>query len=168
MPAPTVSRDETSSSPSAGSEEGSLPSHAIRGSPQMSEPELRFLKREIRQLLVTVRGRTRAEHQTIRRVRHRAMAALVLIVEAIRNHPGTGQSRRLVRFVAGCYNGSDYPFDLTELRGLDTCLANACLDYLDYDRLAIREIHHHLPGGEGTLHQWLYDYGVLVGVRREI
>ena len=63
----------------------------------------------------------------------RAMAALEKIEAAIEAHPGTGQARRLVKFLAGVYNGEDYPFDLTELRALDTELANACLDYLNYD-----------------------------------
>ncbi|MEJ1962227.1 MAG: hypothetical protein WDO56_12050 [Gammaproteobacteria bacterium] len=46
------------------------------------------------------------------------------------------------------------------MRELDTKLANACLEYLNYDRLGRREIHHHLPGGERAVHRWLRDYGV--------
>lgn len=46
--------------------------------------------------------------------------------------------------VAGVYNGSDFPFDLTDLRALDTALANACLDSLNYDRPGRREVHRHL------------------------
>jgi len=53
----------------------------------------------------------------------RAMAALQRIEAAIEAHPGTGQARRLVKFLAGVYNGEDYPFDLRELRALDTELA---------------------------------------------
>lgn len=49
----------------------------------------------------------------------RAMKALQVIEATIEAHPTTGQSRRLVRFLAGVFNGQDYPFDLTELRGLD-------------------------------------------------
>ena len=48
----------------------------------------------------------------------RAMAALDVIVTAIRSHPGTGQAGRLVAFLAGVYCGSDYPFDLTDLPAL--------------------------------------------------
>lgn len=62
-----------------------------------------------------------------------AMTALQMIEKAINDHPTSGQARRLVRFLAGVYNGADNPFDLTDLRGLDTELANACLDYLNYD-----------------------------------
>lgn len=107
----------------------------------------------------------RAREQTTELIARRANKALTAIVTAIQNHPRTGQTRRLVRFIAGCYNGSDYPFDLTDLRGLDTSLAQACLDYLDYDRLAIREIHHYLPCGERMLHRWLRDYDIRVVTR---
>jgi len=91
----------------------------------------------------------------------RAMAALERIEAAIEAHPGTGQARRLVKFLAGVYNGEDYPFDLTELRALDTELANACLDYLNYDRLGKREVHKHLKNGDRDLHRWLERYDLL-------
>jgi hypothetical protein len=93
-------------------------------------------------------------------IENRAMQALEAIEAAINTHPTTGQSRRLVRFLAGVYNGQDYPFDLTELRGLDTALANACLDYLNYDRLGKKEVHKHLANGERDLHRWLEEYGI--------
>ena len=91
----------------------------------------------------------------------RAMAALEKIEAAIEAHPGTGQARRLVKFLAGVYNGEDYPFDLTELRALDTELANACLDYLNYDRLGKREVHKHLKNGDRDLHRWMERYDLL-------
>ena len=91
----------------------------------------------------------------------RAMAALRRIEEAIEAHPGTGQARRLVKFLAGVYNGEDYPFDLGELRALDTELANACLDYLNYDRLGKREVHKHLTNGDHDLHRWMERYDLL-------
>lgn len=93
-------------------------------------------------------------------ITRRALAALKVIEIAIHSHPTTGGARRLVKFLAGVYNGQDYPFDLTELRGLDTELANACLDYLNYDRLGIKEVHRHLSNGDGDLHRWLEEYGI--------
>jgi hypothetical protein len=89
-----------------------------------------------------------------------AMEALRVIETAIRRNPTTGQAGRLVRFLAGVYNGYAYPFDLTDLRALDVGLANACLDYLNYDRLGRREIHHHMSGGERDLHRWIQEYGI--------
>lgn len=93
-------------------------------------------------------------------IMERARPALEIIETAIREHPTTGQAGRLVRFLAALYNGQEYSFDLTELRALDARLANACLDYLGYDRLHKREVHHHLAGGDRELHQWIKDYRI--------
>ncbi len=93
-------------------------------------------------------------------ITRKALEALALIERQIEAHPGTGGARRLVRFLAGLYNGQDYPFDLTDLRALDTVLANACLDYLNYDRLGRREVHRHLANGDRDLHRWLTDYDI--------
>lgn len=124
----------------------------------LSDSELQEFLSDYRQLLAAVRLAAASEKSSPVRVMQRALDALDMIVTSIVKHPRTGQSRRLVKFVAGCYNGGDYPFNLTELRGLDARLATACLEYLDYDRLAIREIYHFLPKKERTLLGWLQDY----------
>lgn len=93
-------------------------------------------------------------------IQERARIGLQTIERAIREHPTAGQTGRLVQFLAAIYNGYDYAFDLTDLRTLDTALANACLDYLNYDRLGKTEVHKHLSDGERELHQWIHDYGV--------
>lgn len=111
--------------------------------------------------------RAEALEHGIEAVTERAQAALHVIECAIRENPTTGQAARLVRFLAGVYNGSDYPFDLTELRGLDTELANACLDYLNYDRLGKREVHHHLFGGDRALREWMKAYRIEPAPRLE-
>ncbi|MGO9267296.1 MAG: hypothetical protein ACLQBA_20870 [Candidatus Binataceae bacterium] len=105
-------------------------------------------------------ARTEALEHDIHSIMDRAQEALLTIETAIGENPTSGQAGRLIRFIVGLYNGYDYPFDLTELRGLDTRMANACLDYLNYDRLGKREVHRHLTGGEQRLHQWLEDYGI--------
>ena len=105
-------------------------------------------------------ARSEVLENDIQSIMDRAQEALQIIETAIGNNPTSGQAGRLVRFLAGLYNGSDYPFDLTDLRALDTRLANACLDYLNYDRLGKREVHRHLTGGDQRLHQWLEDYGI--------
>jgi hypothetical protein len=88
----------------------------------------------------------------------RARPAIQLIESAIRQ--GGGQAAILVRFLAALYNGYECAFDLIDLRALDTRLANACLDYLNYDRLGKQEVHHHLSGGEKELHHWIEHYGI--------
>jgi hypothetical protein len=93
-------------------------------------------------------------------VMERARTGLQRIVKAIEEHPGTGQTRRLVRFLAGVYNGSDFPFDLTDLRALDAELANACIDYLNYDRLGKVEVHTHLPDGGRQMEWFIAQHGI--------
>jgi hypothetical protein len=82
------------------------------------------------------RGRLNTAAEDLDEIMERAMAGLQKIVKAIEENPGTGQTGRLTRFLAGVYNGHEFLFDLTDLRSLDTDLANACIDYLNYDRLA--------------------------------
>jgi hypothetical protein len=105
-------------------------------------------------------ARTEALEHGVEAIMERARPALEVIETAIRQNPTTGQAGRLVRFLAALYNGYDYSFDLTELRALDTALANACLDYLNYDRLGKAEVHKHLAGGDRELQGWIKDYGV--------
>ena len=93
-------------------------------------------------------------------IMERARTSLQTIVKAIEEHPGTGQSGRLVRFLAGVYNGHEFHFDLTDLRALDTDLANACIDYLNYDRLSKAEVHTHLPGGGRQMQWFIAQYGI--------
>jgi hypothetical protein len=106
------------------------------------------------------RSRLNTAAEDLNEIMERARTALQLITTAIEKNPGTGQSRRLVRFLAGVYNGSDFPFDLTDLRAMDINLASACIDYLNYDRLAKAEVHTHLPGGGKQMQSILHDAGV--------
>ena len=125
---------------------------------RLSELELQEFLTDYRQLLAAVRLAAATQESSPVRVMHRALDALDVIATFIVRNPHNSQSRRLVKFVAGCYRGKDYPFNLTELRCLDAPLATACLEYLDYDRLAIRDIQHFLPQKERTLLAWLKDY----------
>jgi hypothetical protein len=116
-------------------------------------------ERAIVDIIAGERPRMDALDRDLAAIKTRAIAALEVIEAAINEHPSTGQAKRLVRFLAGVYNGQDYPFDLTELCGLDPKLASACLDYLNFDRLGIDEVHKHLANGERDLHRWLEEYG---------
>ena len=106
------------------------------------------------------RTRISTAAEDLNEIMERARTALEIIVKAIAEHPGTGQSRRLVRFLAGVYNGHDYPFDLTDLRCLDVELANACIDYLNYDRLSKAEVHTHLPEGGRQMEGFIAQHGI--------
>lgn len=123
------------------------------------------LERAMVEIVAGERPRMDALDRDLAGIKIRADTALRVIEQAIDDNPTTGQARRLVRFIAGLYNGQDYPFDLTDLRGLDTRLATACLDYLNYDRLGIAEVHKHLTAGERGLHRWLEACGILPAAR---
>jgi hypothetical protein len=117
-------------------------------------------ERALVDIIAGERPRMDALDRDIASITRRALEALNVIETAIKSHPTTGGARRLVQFLAGVYNGQDHPFDLTELRGLDTTLANACVDYLNYDRLGIKEVHKHLANGDGDSHRRLADYHI--------
>lgn len=123
-------------------------------------------ERAIVDIIAGERPRMDTMDRDLAAIKLRAMSALQVIEKAVNDHPTSGHARRLVIFLAGIYNGQDYPFDLTELRGLDTTLANASLDYLNFDRLGIKEVHKYLSDGDKDLHRWLADYKIEPASRR--
>jgi hypothetical protein len=116
--------------------------------------------RAILEITAGARPRMDALERDLTAIKSRALLGLHTIEDVIRTRPTSGQAKSLVRFLAGIYNGQNYPFDLTELRGLDIELANACLDYLNYDRLGEKELHEHLTNGADDLKHWLKDHGI--------
>ena len=60
----------------------------------------------------------------------------------------SGQIRRVARFVAATYNGQDYPFDLFELRAVDTDIGDDMLQCLDALRWARADLHKLVPNGD--------------------
>lgn len=118
------------------------------------------LRAAYEEVILGKRTRISTAADDIHEVTERARIGLQRIVKAIEEHPGTGQTRRLVRFLAGVYNGSDFPFDLTDLRALDSDLANACIDYLNYDRLGKVEVHTHLPDGGRQMQWFIAQHGI--------
>lgn len=72
-----------------------------------------------------------------------------------------GQCRFVARFLLGLYNGQRFPFDLTDLRGLDQAIFNDCMAVLHMDaRLATREVHTYFEEG----HRKFEDLARLWGV----
>ena len=78
-----------------------------------------------------------------------------LVPIALRN---SGQSRVLGRFLLGLYNGEDFPFDLTDLRGLDLTLFKDCLSVLMMDYSPDKEVHERIQCGNAIwqrlIEQW--------------
>jgi hypothetical protein len=120
----------------------------------------------VHEILGGARTRLTALEQEFTAIETRALAGLHIILSAVRASDG-GQSARLVRFLASLYVKYDCPFELTDLRTLDTKLANACLDYLNYDRLGVCDLDRHLEDGGRELEGWMRAYGLLPLHREE-
>jgi hypothetical protein len=93
-------------------------------------------------------------------IMERARISLEVIVTTIEAQPGTAKARLLTRFLAGLHNGNEFPFDLTDLRALDTALASACINYLNYDRMAKAEVQTHLPDGARQMHRFIAQHRI--------
>jgi hypothetical protein len=110
-------------------------------------------------------GRYRLEVAAAQEAVAAGVAALHRLLERVKLHWHTGQSRRVVTFLAGLYGGSDYPFDLTELRGLDSDIAADCLAVLRLDSLGQQEVHRYVENGDALWHELIGDYGLKPIVR---
>ncbi len=63
----------------------------------------------------------------------------------------TGQACVIARFLAGLYDGATFPFDLTQLRGVDVDLLEHCLAVLRLDNWGSVEIHQYFANGSARL-----------------
>jgi hypothetical protein len=72
----------------------------------------------------------------------------------------SGQSRYIARFLAGLYNGSRFPFDLTDLRCIDTTLFEHCINVLRMDATPLKEIHLYFEDGESRFEQMVRDWRI--------
>jgi hypothetical protein len=73
----------------------------------------------------------------------------------------SGQCGIVARFLAGLYNGTDFPFDMTELRGLDADLFEHCMAVLRLDRHPAVEIHKYFPNGDEVFLKMLQDWNLV-------
>ncbi len=78
----------------------------------------------------------------------------------------SGQCRYVARFLLGLYNGRRFPFDLTDLRGLDRALFEDCMTVLRMDaRVTSREVHTYFDKG-GTKFEALAERWRVQDVRK--
>lgn len=59
----------------------------------------------------------------------------------------SGQCRVVAGFLLGCYNGTRFPFDLTDFRRLDHEIFCDCLAVLELDFQPEREVHTYFENG---------------------
>lgn len=74
----------------------------------------------------------------------------------------SGQCRIAARFVLGLYNGSRFPFDLTDLRCVDESIFEDCMCALRMDARAMeKEVHKYFVDGgqrfEGIAENWGFE-----------
>jgi len=86
--------------------------------------------------------------------------ALQRLYQAAIGH--SGQCRVVARFLLGLYNGMRFPFDLSELRGLDTNLFEDCMALLRMDaRLTRKEVHLYFDDGSAKFEALVQRWAVL-------
>ena len=70
----------------------------------------------------------------------------------------SGQCRYIARFLASCYNGYRFPFDLTDLRAIDHELWLDCMAVLAMDAHPAKEVHRYFEDGgkkwEAMIERW--------------
>jgi hypothetical protein len=59
----------------------------------------------------------------------------------------TGQSATIARFLLSCYNGTNFPLNVSDLRALDFDLHEDCMAVLKMDYSPEREIHRLVENG---------------------
>jgi hypothetical protein len=111
-------------------------------------------------------GRYRAEVAATQDAVVAGIAALHRLLDRVKQHWHTGQSRRIVNFLAGLYNGTDFPFDLTELRSVDRDIAADALAVLRLDSLGQREVHHYVENGDALWRELIEDYSLTPTMRK--
>lgn len=106
------------------------------------------------------RAKRQAERPTIDATGREALGRLFKVAQS-----DTGQARRVAAFLLGCYNGTRFPFDLTDFRGLDYGLFDDCLAVLRMDYQPRQEVHNYFENGGAKFEQLAKDWG-LVDVER--
>lgn len=72
----------------------------------------------------------------------------------------SGQIARIARLLAGLYNGYAYPFDLTDLRGLDPAILDDCLAVLRMDSCPQQEVHQYFENGDRRFQSIFKSFGI--------
>ena len=88
--------------------------------------------------------------------------ALWLAAEPLDMRAGTdtGRSRRVAAFLLGCYNGTRFPFDLTDFRGLDYELFDDCMKVLRMDSQPLKEVHRYFENGGKRFEEMAQRHGI--------
>lgn len=72
----------------------------------------------------------------------------------------TGQCRHVAAFLLGLYNGTRFPFDLTDLRCVDGEIFDDCMAVLQMDAQPAKEVHTYFENGGQVFEQLAIDWRV--------
>lgn len=72
----------------------------------------------------------------------------------------SGQCEKVAKLLLGLYNGTRFPLDLTNLRGLDYDILEDCLTVLRMDANAYQEVHLYFENGSQRFERLAADYGL--------
>jgi hypothetical protein len=72
----------------------------------------------------------------------------------------SGQISRIVRFLAACYNGDAFQFDVFELRAVDTAISDDMLICLDALRWGRADLHTLVPDGDARVRAVIVRWGL--------
>lgn len=99
--------------------------------------------------------------QLLRERRNQSQAAGVAALQRLLPvaQRDTGQSGVVGRFLLGLYNGSAHPFNLTDLRRLDSALHHDCLTVLAMDARPVQEVHEYFAGGDRIWRELAANWG---------
>lgn len=92
-------------------------------------------------------------------IRARGEAALRRLLPIAQN--SSGQCRYVAAFLLGLYNGSRFPFDLTNLRAVDRAIFDDCIAVLQMDAQLLKEVHLYFDDG-GAVFERLAEQWVIV------
>jgi hypothetical protein len=87
------------------------------------------------------------------------LPALKRLFEAVQGH--SGQCRYVARFLLGLYNGTRFPFDMTNFRAIDRELSDDCFLVLRMDRCLLKEVHQYFEDGGKRFEAMAKRWGVL-------
>lgn len=105
-------------------------------------------------------GQTNADEAIRRRAadREQGLLSLQRLVDVAQGQ--SGQCRHVARFLAGLYNGYEFPFVLTTLRALDEELFEHCVAVLRLDYRPQKEVHQYVENGQVLWQDMIGSWGL--------
>ena len=107
----------------------------------ISSEDKEFFEQELQAML----AKEERQQLELPAIRAGGEAALRRLFDVAHGH--SGQCKVVARFLLGCYNGLRFPFDLTDLRCIDSALFDDCMAVLKMDFQPAQEVHCYFPMG---------------------